>query len=78
MIRQGGGVTVLAGDFDSHSQPWDPRCTERSDTTCWEAIIDEHWLVFGNDDRPSDYWNRHNSMGESVIDMTLANRPFGK
>jgi len=78
IIGQGGGGTVIAGDFDSHSQPWDPTCTEQWDTTCLEAIIGEHWLVFGNDNSRSDYWNQHNSMGESVIDLTLANRSVGK
>jgi len=28
IMRQGGGGMVLAGDFNAHSQLWDPRCTE--------------------------------------------------
>jgi len=78
IIRQGGCSTVLAGDFNDHSQRWDPRCTERRDATYWEEIIHEHGLVIGNDNRPTHYWMRHDSMGESVIDRTLANRSFGK
>jgi hypothetical protein len=78
IIRQGGGGTVLEGDFNAHSLPCDPRCTEQRDTTYWEEIIDENGLVVGNDDRPTHYWTRHDSMGESIIDLTLANRPFGK
>jgi len=27
IIQQGGGGTVLAGDFKADSQPWYPRCT---------------------------------------------------
>lgn len=33
IIRQGGGDTVLAGDFNTHSQHWDPRFMERRDAT---------------------------------------------
>ena len=69
---------MLAGDFNGHSQRWDPRCTERRDSTFREAIKDDHRLVIGNDDRPTYDWTRHDSMGEFVIDLTLANRPFGK
>jgi hypothetical protein len=69
---------VLAGDFNAHSQCWDPRCTEWRDATYWEEIIDEHGLVIGNDDRPTHYWTRHNSMGESITDLTLGNRPLRK
>ena len=71
IIRQEGGETVLAGDFNAHSQCWAPRCTERRDATCWEQMIDEHGLVIGNDDQPTHYWTRHDSMGKSVIDLTL-------
>jgi len=40
IISQGGGGTVLAGDFNAHSQRWCPRCTERRDPASWEDIID--------------------------------------
>jgi hypothetical protein len=73
IIRQGGGGTVLAGDFNARSQRRDPRCTEGRDVTYWEEIIDEDGLVIGNDHRPTHYWTRHDSMGESVIDLTMAN-----
>jgi hypothetical protein len=71
IIRQGGGGTMLMGDFIAHSQRWDPRCTEQRDATYWAEIIDEHRLVIGNDDRPTHYWTSQGSMGESVIDRTL-------
>jgi hypothetical protein len=69
---------MLAGDFNAHSQRWDLRCTERRDAAYWEDIIDEHGLVIGNDDRPTHHWTRNESEGESIIDLTLANRPVGK
>jgi len=78
IIRQGGGGTVLAGDFNAHSQPWDPRCIERRDAAYWEDIINEHGLVIGNDDQPTYHWTRNESEGESIIDLTLVNRPFVK
>jgi hypothetical protein len=77
-IRQGGGGMVLPGDFNTNSKCWDPRCTELRDATYREAIIGKHRVVIGNDDWPTHYWTRHNSMGESVIDLTLANRPLEK
>jgi hypothetical protein len=69
---------VLAGDFNTDSQRWYPRCTERRDATQYEEIIDEYGLVIRNDNLPTHYRTRHDSMGESVIDLTLPNRPFGK
>jgi hypothetical protein len=64
---------VLRGDFSVHSQRWDLRCTEWTDAIHWETIIDRHGLVIGNDDRPTHYWTRHDSMGESVRALTLGN-----
>jgi hypothetical protein len=44
----------------------------------WEVIIDEHMLVIGNDDQPTQYWTRNDRQGEFIIAQTLANQPFGK
>jgi len=41
-------------------------------------MIDEHGLDIGNGDQPTHCWTRHDSTGESVIDLTFATRPFGK
>lgn len=46
-IRQGGGGTVLTGDFTTRSQRWVPRCTEQWDATYCQEIIDQHRLVIG-------------------------------
>jgi endonuclease/exonuclease/phosphatase family metal-dependent hydrolase len=78
VIRQGGGGTVLAGDFNAHRQRWAPRCTERTEATYWEPITDEHRMVIGNDDRPTQYWKTNESKGGSIIDLTLANRSLRK
>jgi hypothetical protein len=72
MIWQGAGSTVPAGDCIAHSELWDRRWTGRRDTTCREEPIDEHMLVIGNDNRPTHYVTRHDIMGESVIDLSLA------
>ena len=69
---------MLAGDFNAHSQRWNPKCTERRDAAYWEDIIDEHGLLIENDDRPTHHWTKNESEGESIIDLTLANRPLGK
>jgi hypothetical protein len=69
---------VLAGDFNTHSQHWDPWCTEWRQATYWEEIIDEQRVVIGNDTRPTDYWTRNESKGASNIDLTLDQRLFGK
>jgi hypothetical protein len=76
IIRQRGGGTILAGDFNAHSRRWDPRCKEQRDATFWEEIIDEHGLEIGNDDQPTHHWARNGEEGESTIDLTLASRPI--
>jgi len=35
IIRQVGGGTMLEGDFNTHSQRWDPRCTEQRKAPYW-------------------------------------------
>lgn len=49
MIRQGGSGTVLAGDFNTHSQWRDLMGTESREAAQGEATIDQHGLVIGND-----------------------------
>jgi len=76
IIRQ--GCTMLAGSFNGHSTLWDPRCTKPRDDIFWKDIIDENGLEIGNDDRATHYWTRGDFEGESVIVLTLANRPIEK
>ena len=64
---------MFRGDINSYSYCWDPRCTDPSDSTYCKGIIDKLGLVIGNDDRPTHYWMRHPSMGEAILDWTLAN-----
>jgi len=42
------------------------------------VAIDENRLEIGNDGRPTHYWARGNKEDQSVIDLTLANRPIVK
>jgi hypothetical protein len=72
------GRTVLAGNFNDHSSQWYPRCSAQRDTALWEVVIDENGLEIGNDGRPTHFWTRADHEGESVIDLTLANRPIMK
>jgi hypothetical protein len=76
IIRQRGGGTILAGDFNAHSRRWDPRYKEQRDATFWEEIIDEYGLEIGNDDQPTHHWAGNGEEGESTIDLTLASRPI--
>jgi hypothetical protein len=72
--RQGG--TVLAGDFNTHSTRWDPRCQVQRDATFWKDVIDNNGLEIGNDGRASHHWTREGHGGESVIGLMLANQPI--
>ena len=69
---------MLTGDFDTHSKCWDPSCTELWEAAYWERIIDQHGRVIGNDDLPTHYWTGNERAGKSILDLTLANRPFEK
>jgi len=48
------------------------------DDKSWEDNCEMNRLGIRNDDRPTHCMARHDSMRESVIDLTLDNRPFGK
>jgi hypothetical protein len=74
VIWQGGNV--LAGDINTHSELWDPRCQVRRDTACWEDVIDENGLEIGNIGRPTKPWTVEDQESESVIDLTLKNGPI--
>jgi hypothetical protein len=76
VIRQGS--TILAGDFNAHSIRWDPRCQVQRDAAFWEDVIDENGLEIGNEGEATHHWTREGHEGESVIDLTLANRPITK
>ena len=76
VIQQGG--TGCAGDFNTHSTRWDPRCHVQWDATFWEDVIGENGLEIGNDGRATHHWTRESHEGESVIDVMLANRPITK
>jgi hypothetical protein len=74
VIRQGG--IVFAGDFNSHSTRWNPRWEVQRDGSFWEGVIDENGLEIGKEGKLSHHWTREDLEGESVIDLTLANRPI--
>ena len=46
------------------------------DVTFWEDVNDENGLEIGNDGRATHHWTRGVHEGESVINLTLANRPI--
>jgi len=50
----------------------------QQDAAFWEDMIDENGLEIGNDGRPTHHWTREDQNSESVIDLTLANRPLVK
>jgi len=78
MIRRGGeGGMVLHGNYNADSQCCDPRCPDLREATFWENNIDEHWLVVGNDNQPTQYWMSNETEGVFIIDISLANPPFG-
>jgi endonuclease/exonuclease/phosphatase (EEP) superfamily protein YafD len=72
IIRQRGGGTILAGDFNAQSCRSDARFKEQHAATFWEEIIDEHGLEIGNHEKPTHHGARNGEEGESTIDLTLA------
>jgi hypothetical protein len=48
------------------------------DSAFCEDMIDENGLEIGNDREATHHWTREGHDGESVIDLTLANRPITK
>jgi len=70
--------TVLAGDFNTHSKRWDPRCQVQRDAAFWEDMIEKNGLEIENKGSPTHHWTREDQEGESVIDLMLENRPIVK
>jgi len=67
------GRHCFAGDFNTHSKRWDPRCQVQRDAAFWEDVIDENALEIENDGRPTHNWTREDQEGESVLDLMLGN-----
>jgi hypothetical protein len=44
----------------------------------WEDVIDENGLEIGHDGEAAHQWTRDGHEGESVIDLTVENRPITK
>jgi hypothetical protein len=76
VIREGS--TVLTGNFNAHSIRWDSRCHVQRDDAFWEDVFDENGLEIGTDGEGTPHWTIDGHEGESVIDLTLANRPITK
>jgi len=68
------GGTVLAGEINAHSSWWDPRCRMQRNTALREEVIKENGLEVGIDGQRTHYRTRVHHEGESIIDLTLANR----
>jgi hypothetical protein len=68
--------TILAEDFNAHSIRWDPRCQVQGDVAFWEDVIDENGLEIGNNGEATHHRTRDGHVDESVIDLTLGNRPI--
>jgi len=74
----GGGCMVHIGDFNNHSKFWDWRNPEWREAEYLEEMIADHRLVIGNDDLPTHSWMRNGIEGESIMDLSMGNWPFGK
>jgi hypothetical protein len=48
------------------------------DAAFWDGVIDENGLEIRNDGRLTQDWAREDQEDDSVIDLTLANRPIVK
>jgi hypothetical protein len=59
--------TIVCGDFNSHSQRWDPNCRRERDATFWKDWSENFLMQLGNDGQ----CKREGSNGsKSVIDLT--------
>jgi len=76
VILEGGGGTVPRGDLSGYSEHWEPRCTEPRDAMYWGDMLDEQWIVLGNDNHPTDNWRSRDIMGKIIIDLTLVKGQF--
>jgi len=73
ILRQGSNSMVLMGANNTHSQCWDPTCTEQREATYWKFVIHKHKLVIGYDVHPTHSWMQNESKGKSIIALILAN-----
>jgi hypothetical protein len=72
------GSTVLTGDTDTQRIWCDPRCQVQQDAASYKDVIDENALQTGIDGDATHHRTREGHEVESVIGLTLANRPITK
>lgn len=66
---------IVAGDFNSNSPVWNPRCQRRRDHRFLEDLIDTHSLAVMNDEwatRTANLDTREGETNHRIIDLTLA------
>ena len=56
------------GDWNAHSDRWDPRCRPRRDYDFVETVMDEQVLINDTDQEPTDTCMRNSEIMESRID----------
>jgi hypothetical protein len=59
--------TIVCGDFNSHSQRWDPNCRRERDATFWKYWSENFLMQLSNDGQCT--WEGSNG-SKSVIDLT--------
>jgi hypothetical protein len=69
--------TIMCGDFNSHSQRWDPNCRRERDATFWKDWSENFLMQLSNDGQCT--WEGYNGT-KSGIDLTwssLLESPLG-
>jgi hypothetical protein len=60
---------LVGGDWNAHSDRWNPRCQPRNDVTFVENLMNEYGLVGVADQEATWFGNRNGEAPASLIDI---------
>jgi hypothetical protein len=69
--------TIVCGDFNSHTQQWDPNCSGERHATFWKDCSENFLIQLGNN---GECTREGSNRSKSIIDLTwssLVESPLG-
>ena len=62
---------LVGGDWNAHSDRWDPQCPAEKDATFLENLLDEYGMIDVTDGEGTRFGNRNGETSGSLIDFFI-------